>query len=50
MKLILAQLLKKIMFSYLDNNDRKGIYFPQLSVGVPVYCSREKTPGAGGGE
>lgn len=42
MKLKLAQLLQKKVFTYLDNNHREEIYFPQLLMGVPIYCSREK--------
>ena len=45
-KLKLAQLLKKV-FSYLDRNHREEIYFLQLLMGVPIYCSREKIGGGG---
>lgn len=41
-KLKFIQLLKRKVFSCLDNNHRRNIYFPQLLMGVPMYCTGDK--------
>lgn len=40
MKLKLTQLLQRV-FSYLDNNHKEEIYFPQFLMGVLIYYCGE---------